>query len=126
MSRLVVLDNNFLNKAVTQDNAFLYLIKREDGRSINFLCVLTYDIDLIWRSHQLYPLHYCKDLTTVFGRMLDHNDCDFDATKIKTRFRQIMKLWKETFGRQYKTISSMYRSGCICECMIECATSFSA
>ena len=60
----------FLKEAVARYKGFLHLIKRNRQLSVKRFCVPTYDIDLIWHSHQLYPAAYCKDLTTILGKVL--------------------------------------------------------
>ncbi|KAG7566456.1 Glycine-rich domain-containing protein-like [Arabidopsis thaliana x Arabidopsis arenosa] len=63
-------DNDvFLQEAVAIYKAFLYLIKIKRERSIKFFRVPTYDIDLIWHTHQLHALSYCNDLTKMIGKV---------------------------------------------------------
>ena len=38
----------------------------------------TYDIDLVWHSHQLCPASYKTDMLSVLGCMLNHDDTDQD------------------------------------------------
>ncbi|CAL9228324.1 unnamed protein product, partial [Arabidopsis halleri] len=52
---------------VTRYKPFLYLIKGNRERSIKLFFVPTYDIDLIWHTHQLHALSYCTDLTKMIG-----------------------------------------------------------
>lgn len=96
VSKLIISDNNFLEEAVASYKAFLHTIKIKDERSMNFECVLAYDIELIWHSHQLHPLFYCQDLTKICGRVLDHNDRDSDVTKMKVWFGRT-----KNFGKRH-------------------------
>ncbi|MCL7027143.1 hypothetical protein MKW94_019351, partial [Papaver nudicaule] len=60
----------FLEGAVARYKGFLHLIKRNKERSINLFCVPTYDIDLIWHTHQLHPVAYCKDVVRITSKLL--------------------------------------------------------
>lgn len=83
-------------------------------RSIKRFCVPTYDIDLIWHTHQLHPISYCKDLSRAVGKILEHDDMDSDRTKGKkldTGFSGTTKQWEETFGTRYWKAGAMYRGG---------------
>lgn len=104
----------FLMEAVTRYKAFLHLIRRNNSRGVSFFCVPTYDIDLIWHSHLLKPGSYCKDLETIMGKILDHDDTDSDRTmgqKLDVGFTNTTKLWEETYGRRYWKAGAMYSSG---------------
>lgn len=93
---------------------FLHLIKRNRQRSIKRFCVPTYDIDLIWHTHQLHPASYCKDVNKELGKLLEHDDVDQDRTKGKkldTGFSGTTKQWEETFGSRYWKAGAMYRGG---------------
>lgn len=107
------MDNEiFLQEAVARYKGFLYLIKSNREKSIKRFCVPTYDIDLIWHSHQLHPLSYCKDLKKVLGMVLEHDDMDSDRTKGKkldNGFSGTTKQWEDTFGTRYWKAGAMYR-----------------
>ncbi|KAF3787175.1 Glycine-rich domain-containing protein 2 [Nymphaea thermarum] len=105
-------DVRFLQEAVARYKGFLHLIKRNKERSIQQFCVPTYDIDLIWHSHQLQPACYNKDLIQVLGRVLEHDDTDSDRSKGKkldVGFSSTTKQWEETFGRRYWRAGAMHR-----------------
>ncbi|EFH45232.1 hypothetical protein ARALYDRAFT_912565 [Arabidopsis lyrata subsp. lyrata] len=72
VSRAHVDNDVFLQEAVARYKAFLYLIKGNRERSIKLFCVPTYDIDLIWHTHQLHAHSYCNDLTKMIGKVLDY------------------------------------------------------
>lgn len=102
----------FLVEALARYKGFLYLIKRNRERSIKCFCVPTYDIDLMWHSHQLHPVSYCKDLCKLIGSVLEHDDMDSDRTKGKkldVGFSETTKQWEETFGSRYHKAGAMYR-----------------
>lgn len=105
-------DDTFLEEAVARYKGFLYLIKSNQERSIKRFCVPTYDIDLIWHSHQLHPVSYCKDLVAIIGRALEHDDTDSDRTegkKLDVGFSGTTKQWEETFGSRYWKSGAMHR-----------------
>ncbi|EOA16038.1 hypothetical protein CARUB_v10004166mg [Capsella rubella] len=112
VSRAHVDNDVFLQEAVARYKAFLYLIKRNRERSIKLFCVPTYDIDLIWHTHQLHALSYYKDLTKMIGKVLEHDDTDSDRSKGKkldTGFSGTTAQWEETFGRRYWKAGAMNR-----------------
>ena len=87
------MDNqHFLEGIKARYKGFLYLIKRNRERSIKCLCVPTYDTDLIWHSHQMHPVSYCKDLCKLVGKVLEHDDMDSDRTKGKSQILGFQKL----------------------------------
>ncbi|CAI0405390.1 unnamed protein product [Linum tenue] len=102
----------FLEEAVARYKGFLHLIKRNRERSIKAFCVPTYDIDLIWHTHQLHPVSYCKDLGALLGKILEHDDTDSDRTKgnkLDVGFSGTTKQWENTFGTRYWKAGGMYR-----------------
>ncbi|KAH7848071.1 hypothetical protein Vadar_033476 [Vaccinium darrowii] len=107
------MDNDlFLESAVARYKGFLHLIKRNRERSLNRFCVPTYDVDLIWHSHQLQPASYCKDLNELLGKVLEHDDTDSDRSKGKkldSGFSDTTKQWEDTFGTRYWKAGAMYR-----------------
>lgn len=105
-------DDIFLEEAVARYKGFLHLIKRNKERSIRRFCVPTYDIDLIWHSHQLHPVSYSKDLGALIGRVLEHDDTDSDRTegkKLDVGFSGTTNQWEETFGSRYWKAGAMHR-----------------
>lgn len=97
---------------MTRYKGFLHLIKRNWERSVRCFCVPTYDIDLIWHTHQLHPTAYCKDLQKALGKVLEHDDTDSDRTKGKklhNGFSGTIKQWERTFGMRYWKAGAMYR-----------------
>ncbi|KAK7252467.1 hypothetical protein RIF29_36422 [Crotalaria pallida] len=112
VSRPHMKNDLFIEEAVARYLGFLYLIKTNKEKGINRFCVPTYDIDLIWHSHQLQPVSYCKDLKEALGKVLEHDDTDSDRTKGKkldTGFSATTKQWEDTFGTRYWKAGAMYR-----------------
>lgn len=102
----------FLKGALARYKGFLHLIRFNRENSLKRFCVPTYDIDLIWHSHQLHPVSYCKDLNELIGKMLEHDDTDSDRTKgmkLDVGFSGTTEQWEETFGRRYWRAGAMYK-----------------
>lgn len=105
-------DSLFLQEAVARYKGFLHLIRINKKKNIKRFCVPTYDIDLIWHSHQLHPVAYCKDLIEILGKVLEHDDTDSDRTKGKkldTGFSGTTKQWEGIYGLRYWKAGAMYR-----------------
>ncbi|KAK9066958.1 hypothetical protein SSX86_014282 [Deinandra increscens subsp. villosa] len=112
VSRPHVKSDLFLEAAVARYKGFLHLIRRNRERSLKRFCVPTYDIDLIWHTHQLHPASYCKDLTELIGNVLEHDDTDQNRAKgqkLDTGFSETTQQWEETFGSRYWRAGAMYR-----------------
>ncbi|XP_042497154.1 glycine-rich domain-containing protein 2 [Macadamia integrifolia] len=112
VSRPSMQSDIFLEQALARYKGFLHLIKRNKERSIRRFCVPTYDVDLMWHSHQLHPVSYCKDMVEALGKVLEHDDVDSDRTKgqkLDVGFSETTKQWEETFGLRYWRAGAMYR-----------------
>ncbi|XP_049375148.1 glycine-rich domain-containing protein 2-like isoform X1 [Solanum verrucosum] len=112
VSRPHINNDLYLEGAVARYKGFLHLIRRNKERSMKSFTVPTYDIDLIWHTHQLHPASYCKDLVDIMGKVLEHDDTDSDRTKGKkldTGFSRTTKQWEETYGLRYWRAGAMYR-----------------
>ncbi|GMI67977.1 GLYCINE RICH DOMAIN PROTEIN 2 [Hibiscus trionum] len=112
VSRAHMNNDIFIEEAVARYKGFLHLIRRNREKSIKRFCVPTYDIDLIWHTHQLHPVSYCKDLNRTLGKILEHDDTDSDRTKGKkldVGFSGTTKQWEDTFGTRYWKAGAMYR-----------------
>ncbi|KAK9749676.1 hypothetical protein RND81_02G142900 [Saponaria officinalis] len=112
MSRPYTTDDQYLQEAVARYKGFLHMIRTNDKRAVKCFCVPTYDIDLIWHTHQLHPDSYCKDLTEMVGRVLHHNDTVSDRSPDKplyTGFSQITAQWDEIFGKSYWKAGTLHR-----------------
>ncbi|KAI3935811.1 hypothetical protein MKX01_032995, partial [Papaver californicum] len=105
-------DELFLEGAVARYKGFLHLIKRNKERSIKLFCVPTYDIDLIWHTHQLHPVAYCNDVVQVTGKLLEHDDTDSSRSKgqkLDVGFSGTINKWEQLFGSRYWRAGAMYR-----------------
>lgn len=112
VSRSHVSNDVFLQEAVARYKGFLYLIKRNRERSLKRFCVPTYDVDLIWHTHQLHPVSYSNDLEKLIGKVLEHDDTDSDrgkGKKLDNGFSNTTAQWEETFGTRYWKAGAMYR-----------------
>ncbi|KAM3688597.1 hypothetical protein ACJW31_10G163000 [Castanea mollissima] len=112
VSQVIMNGDQLLEEAVARYKGFLNLIKRNKERSINQFCVPTYDIDLIWHSHQLHSASYCKDMVAIMGKVLAHDDTDSDRTKgskLDVGFSRTTKQWEMAFGSKYWRAGAMYR-----------------
>ncbi|KAL4582403.1 hypothetical protein LXL04_006951 [Taraxacum kok-saghyz] len=104
----------FLEEAVARYKGFLHLIRRNRERSLMRFCVPTYDVDLIWHTHQLHPVSYCKDLVKLLGKVLEHDDTDQNrgkGQKLDTGFSDTTKQWEDMYGVRYWRAGVMYRGG---------------
>ncbi|PWA53562.1 glycine-rich domain-containing protein-like protein [Artemisia annua] len=113
VSRTFMKDDIFLEGAVERYKGFLHMIRRNmEMKSKNF-CVPTYDIDLMWHTHQLHPLSYFNDTVSLLGKVLGHDDTDSDRTKgqkLDVGFSTTTKQWKEMFSSsRYWRAGAMYR-----------------
>ncbi|CAH9086851.1 unnamed protein product [Cuscuta epithymum] len=105
VSRPLIYNELYLKGAVDRYKGFLHLIKRNEE---NFCCVPTRDIDLIWHTHQLHPVSYCKDLMKLLGKVAGHNG-RVEHSKLQIGFSTTTKLWERTYGRRYYRDAKMYR-----------------
>ncbi|XP_074308929.1 glycine-rich domain-containing protein 1-like [Silene latifolia] len=88
------------------------MVRLNDQKNRECFCVPTYDIDLVWHTHQLDPISYSKDMTENVGRVCHHNDKVSDRTPGKllhVGFCDITDLWEQTYGRSYWTAGSLHR-----------------
>lgn len=101
-------DKKILTTALDRYRRFLYL--RQQFPSV-FL-VPSYDIDLMWHTHQLHPKHYQRDTQLLLGRPFNHDDSVNDrspGSKLSTAAPETRNLWRDTFGEEFTMHGSMYR-----------------
>lgn len=63
-----------------------------------------YDVDLVWHTHQLYPLAYYNDTNRLLGRLMGHDDTDTDKSptgKLAVGFQATTKVWEQIYGSMY-------------------------
>ncbi|XP_024538724.1 uncharacterized protein LOC112349147 isoform X2 [Selaginella moellendorffii] len=102
-------DRGFLRDAEKRYKGFLHL-KRTQGEDKFF--VPTYDIDLMWHTHQLCSVKYECDMVRVLGRDLEHDDSVNNREvggKLDVGYTQTRSLWEETYGLTYEKAGCMYR-----------------
>ncbi|GER30738.1 hypothetical protein STAS_06697, partial [Striga asiatica] len=112
VSRRHTKDDRYIEGAVARYKGFLHLIKRNKEKGVKSFSVPTYDIDLIWHTHQLHPVFYCGDLLKIMGKVLEHDDTDSDRTKgqkLDVGFSGTTKTFEEMYGRRYWRAGAMYR-----------------
>lgn len=108
-------DKRFLEEALARYKGFLHLIKINQDRALKIFCVPSYDIDLMWHSHQLHSLSYCNDMMKLLGRVLGHDDTDSDRSKGKkldVGFNRTTELWQDIYGLRYWKAGAMYKGNC--------------
>ncbi|XP_044974400.1 glycine-rich domain-containing protein 1-like isoform X4 [Hordeum vulgare subsp. vulgare] len=105
-------DRRFLEDALARYKGFLYLIKMNQEKGTNLFRVPTYDVDLMWHTHQLNPLAYRDDMVGLLGRVLEHDDTDDDRAegkKLDTGFSGTTEQFEDCFGVRYWKAGAMYR-----------------
>ncbi|KAJ7564604.1 hypothetical protein O6H91_02G025000 [Diphasiastrum complanatum] len=78
----------------------------------SIFCVPTYDIDLMWHSHQLKPVAYAQDTMTLLPKVLEHDDIDSDRSqgqKQDTGFHMTCELWENMYGVKYERAGVLYK-----------------
>ncbi|KAI5058271.1 hypothetical protein GOP47_0026441 [Adiantum capillus-veneris] len=109
VSRPHMEEERFLYAALQRYKGFLYLLKLS---RLRVFLVPTYDIDLMWHSHQACSGVYREDTVKLLGRVLNHDDTDSDRTegqKLDTGFNRTRNLWQNMFGSSYEKAGAMYR-----------------
>ena len=105
-------ETRYIRGAVARYKGFLHLIKRNKEQGIQSFVVPTYDIDLIWHTHQLHPASYTEDLFKYMGRILEHDDTDSDRSKgqkLDVGFTGTNRTFEDLFGRRYWRAGAMYK-----------------
>ncbi|OAE21704.1 hypothetical protein AXG93_1275s1150 [Marchantia polymorpha subsp. ruderalis] len=109
-------DDGYLEGALQRYKGYLFLIeqslKNPMAKDRPVFLVPTYDIDLIWHSHQLHPIAYARHTSARFGTILDHDDTDTDrgeGAKLHSSFLETCNKWWATFGTVYERAGAMYR-----------------
>ncbi|TVU24119.1 hypothetical protein EJB05_26517 [Eragrostis curvula] len=105
-------DQRFLEQASARYKGFLYLIKMNQEKGMQLFRVPTYDVDLMWHTHQLHPVTYRNDMLKLLGRVLEHDDTDADRSegkKLDVGFTGTTEQFESTFGVRYWKAGAMYR-----------------
>ncbi|CAF4187705.1 unnamed protein product [Rotaria socialis] len=64
------------------------------------IIVPTFDIDLIWHTHMIYPMNYLEFSTALCGYLLDHDD-SIASTILTDAYRDTAERWKVAYGSEY-------------------------
>ncbi|KAD4586251.1 hypothetical protein R6Q59_035404 [Mikania micrantha] len=111
VSRTFMKDDIFLEGAIQRYKGFLHMIRTNKKTKSKNFCVPTYDIDLIWHTHQLHPRSYRNDMMQLLGNVLDHDDTDSDRTKgqkLDIGFNRTTKQWNVMYSTRYWRAGAMY------------------
>jgi len=87
---------HFLKQAATRYKKFLHL-KRVAPDAFLVPC---YDFDLVWHAHQLHPVNYRADTSSMLGRMFNHDDTINDrapGSKLSESDAKTRQLWKDNY-----------------------------
>ncbi|KAI8763943.1 glycine-rich domain-containing protein 2 [Biomphalaria glabrata] len=101
-------DKLFLLSSLTRYKKFLQL-KIERPKMFIVPC---YDIDLMWHTHQLYPLAYKKDTEELYGKIFNHDDSVTDrseGSKLYTADLATREAWKDVYNETFALYGAMYR-----------------
>ncbi|KAL9229522.1 hypothetical protein vseg_004980 [Gypsophila vaccaria] len=112
VSRPHTFDEIFLREAEARYKGFLHLVRTSEKKGTTLHCVPTYDIDLMWHTHQLHPKCYSVDLTEIVGRVLHHDDSIADKTKekqLEVGSSKTTSHWEDMFGLRYWKAGAMHR-----------------
>jgi len=117
-------DDRFLRAAEERYKGYLYLIKK--SKSIQSFYVPTYDIELVWHSHQLNLVAYVKDTVELLGKLLQHHqDINTDSLRGHGQaFSETTKEWERTFGRRYLRAGAMHRENLVIPSSSTCQMQF--
>ena len=100
-------DELFLKRAVERYENFLRLTRLHP----DVFMVPCYDFDLIWHTHQLYPVRYNQTTKQLVGKLLHHDDTEKDRAPGSKLYDSEMKsrdLW-EAEGLSFYKSGAMYR-----------------
>lgn len=86
-----------LSRAQSRYHNFLTLMRQNPRQTI----VPTLDIDLVWHTHQCAPRSYARDMLTLVGRFVNHDDT-ISKEKLGSGFEQSRALWRVHFAQEYR------------------------
>jgi len=105
-------DETFLQQAAARYRKFLNLKKRDLACLSETLLVPSYDIDLVWHTHQLHPLLYKQDTVALLYRMFNHDDSLDDRSPDspqQSAYAITKQLWRVTYQEHFPLSGAMYR-----------------
>lgn len=102
-------EDRFLKAAEERYKGYLYLLKKSMASESCY--VPTYDIELMWRSHQLNPVGYGKYTVELLGKLLQHDQAIRNDSHRRhgEAFTETTKQWESIFGRRYWRAGAMHR-----------------
>ena len=99
---------SFLQSSLSRYKRFIALKRCTTGAFL----VPTYDIDLMWHTHQLCPLEYTDDLNGFLGCVMEH-DSTTDRNlgpKLNDSTAETSRLWSQAYPwERYYVNGGMYR-----------------
>ena len=99
----------FLQSSLSRYKRFIALKRCTTGAFL----VPTYDIDLMWHTHQLCPLEYTNDLNGFLGYVMEHDDSTTDrnpGSKLSDSTAETSRLWSQAYPwERYYVNGAMYR-----------------
>ena len=109
-------DEDFLKSAIRRYHKYLLLQQQNP----NEFLVPCYDMDIVWHTHQIDHLAYVEDTLKILGRVLNHDDSVNNrepGSKLSNSSEVTQKLWRTTFGEDFRQPGCMYRGpppqGCL-------------
>ncbi|CAL4084069.1 unnamed protein product, partial [Meganyctiphanes norvegica] len=101
-------DDEFLRNSEIRYRQFLALV----WANPTHLIVPTYDIDVLWHTHQVHPKKYEIDTKALLKKILDHDDSvnqRHRGSKLNTSDRFTRQQWRSSFRSKYSRDGAMFR-----------------
>ena len=98
----------YLNLALDRYKKFLFLKKSNPSAFV----VPCYGIDIMWHTHQLYPLAYANETNNLLGFVFPHDDTVNDRTpgsKLCRSDQETRGLWTIIFNENFFFPGGMFR-----------------
>ncbi len=96
----------YMTAAVESYAKFLGLMKKHKGVTL----VPTLAIDLIWHTHQYYPVRYAAECEAVAGRAINHDD-SIEDDELAEDLSETERLWESAYGQPYLRPRASFGSG---------------
>eukprot|EP00271_Cylindrocystis_brebissonii_P020139 TRINITY_DN653_c0_g1_i1.p1 TRINITY_DN653_c0_g1~~TRINITY_DN653_c0_g1_i1.p1 ORF type:complete len:1019 (-),score=176.43 TRINITY_DN653_c0_g1_i1:385-3441(-) len=108
------LDERFIACAVERYKGFLHMMRytvptnKQDGTK--YFLVPTYDIDLLWHTHQRFPNAYARDTVAIVGKVIRHEEEEnrTEGQRLAEGFSFSQVLWEKLFGTTYIRAGTLY------------------
>ena len=101
-------DNTFIDLAIERYKKFLYMRLKHK----NLFVVPTYDMDIVWHTHQVHPVLYKEDTERILGEHLHHDDSVNDrkpGSKLDRSSAATGSTWREMYADDYSSFGCMFR-----------------